>query len=461
MTSHYHLSQFHCKLLELRVNFYHWWNSNGIVGNPERHPDILTRRLKNIPLISLRNSECAAYLVAVGYDKGSALGSPVRSPVQLPASPQVKKIEPLSKKISSPERRRFHGSYQLRVVEQLDAPPVTKSGGSEIEERLETPLPENQWEDPQDPENSPIEEQYPQDGVKRNRSITRFFPFRAKKMKFIKTPPLEESDNEVPPPPPPTKPQRQVSIIEPNEEENPKYHEFESDYYDSMLVDAGRRGENRRAFSDITNSSTMVFRPLKAILKRDFGEMYDSGDPFNHARESMRVERPASRHSVVSAPGRKSTRPGSHLFTTIINDISLNAALQANGLAPRRRITKQVNPDFTNLNDYTSIMSTQSKRYQKQERPLSMESYGSHAFVIGPEADLASGIGPMTIVLENAGDRRQSTLNYGTDIIADYQLSDRTFSRGENVLVSRPHTRDEKDHSAIFVPQLDQLDYLD
>ncbi|KAG7811677.1 hypothetical protein KL921_001943 [Ogataea angusta] len=441
-----------------------------------------------MPLISLRNAEFAAYLVSLGIDKdtGLHLGVPIselakrherlRQTIKLLGLGQREPQQQHSETNEKSNSWRLDNRYHLRVVEQLDAPPedeVNKKTGAEADEEEHEGVEEHATEMPQNPENTPIDEaQQMQDqeervvqqqqlapqghsNARRDRSLARFLPFKAKRKKFIKTPPLEQ-ENELPPPPPPTKPHRKVSISLPTE--YLQYDEPDSDsvFGESLLRDIDRPSIGRRAVSDITNASTTVFRPLKAILKRELIE---------NSKPSSRSLRPTSEISPNSAPGKKTTLPGSHLFSTIINDISLNAALQANGLAPKRRIPREVKPDFTNLNDYSSIMNNENKaqKLNRQERPMSLDSCLNQTIIIEAKPELIEESSPLALVLESSENHPYSTLGYGMDIITNYQYADDTLSRQDENQLRQKTVLDKVDvvklnDPAIFLPHLEHLE---
>ncbi|KAG7902609.1 hypothetical protein KL935_001517 [Ogataea polymorpha] len=485
MSTHYHLSQLQCKLLELRVHFHHWWNSGGGRRDPEKHPNILTRRLKNMPLISLRNAEFAAYLISLGIDKdtGLHLGVPIselakrherlRQTIKLLGLGRSEPHQKHNETNEKPESWRLDNSYYLRVVEKLDAPPkneINETADAESDEEL---VDELATEKPHNLESTPVDEaqqmrdqeegmvaqqQLDPQGLghpRRDRSFARFLPFRAKRKKFIKTPPLEQ-ENEPPPPPPSTKPPRKVSISLPTQYLQYDEPDSGSVFGESLLRDIDRPSIGRRAISDVTNASTTVFRPFKAILKRELVE---------NPKPSSRSLRPTSERTSNFAPGKKSTLPGSHLFTTIINDISLNAALQANGLAPRRRIPREVKPDFTNLNDYSSIMNNENKaqKVNRQERPMSLDSCLNQTIIIEAKPELIEKSSPLALVLESSENYPYSTLGYGMDIITNYQYADDTLSRQDENQLCQKLMLDKVDvvkpnDPTILLPHLQHLE---
>ncbi|KAG7873452.1 hypothetical protein KL916_002401 [Ogataea parapolymorpha] len=438
-----------------------------------------------MPLISLRNAEFAAYLISLGIDKdtGLHLGVPIselakrherlRQTIKLLGLGRSEPHQQHSETNEKPNSWRLDNRYYLRVVEKLDAPPeneVNETADAETDEEL---VDEPATEKPHNPENSPVDEaqqmrdqgegmvaqqQLVPQGLshaRRDRSFARFLPFKAKRKKFIKTPPLEQ-ENEPPPPPPSTKPPRKVSISLPTEYLQYDEPDSGSVFGESLLRDIDRPSIGRRAVSDITNASTTVFRPLKAILKRELIE---------NPKPSSRSLRPTSERTPNSAPGKKSTLPGSHLFSTIINDISLNAALQANGLAPRRRIPREVKPDFTNLNDYSSIMNNENKaqKLNRQERPMSLDSCLNQTIIIEAKPELIEESSPLALVLESSENYPYSTLGYGMDIITNYQYADDTLSRQDENQLRQKLMLDKVDvvkpnDPAIFLPHLEHLE---
>ncbi|KAG7733978.1 hypothetical protein KL948_001180 [Ogataea haglerorum] len=440
-----------------------------------------------MPLISLRNAELAAYLISLGIDKdtGLHLGVPIsefakrherlRQTVQLLGLGQSEPHQHHCETHEESNSWYLDKTYHLRVVEQLDPPPeneIYETAGAETDEGDQEPVDGPATEKPHNAENARVGEAQqirqqeectvtqqplaPQglDHAKRDRSFARFLPFKAKRKKFIKTPPLEQ-ENEVPLPPQATKSSRKVSISLPTE-----YLQYDepgsgSLFGESLLRDIEKPSIGRRAFSDITNASTTVFRPLKAILKRELIE---------NPKPSSRSLRPTSEVTLNSAPGKKTTLPGSHLFSTIINDISLNAALQANGLAPRRRIPREVKPDFTNLNDYSSIMNNENtaQNLNRQDRTMSLDSCLNQTIIIEAKPELIEESSPLALVLESSENYPYSTLGYGMDIITNYQYADDTLPRQDENHLRQKMILDKVDvvklnDASIFLPHLEHL----
>ncbi|ODV84210.1 hypothetical protein CANARDRAFT_8888 [[Candida] arabinofermentans NRRL YB-2248] len=301
--------------------------------------------------------------------------------------------------------------------------------------------------------------------TKKKSGISKLLKMKPKRKKFIRTPPTEDS--------------ALFSGLDPSATAMIEETKLVTKPYKKVFVLSPTKSPPYNSFLPVTEQSNSAFWPasqeqgseVEIVPSRDADSNYSSNIAHylfrlkklkrtvsrGHSSDQRFQNRFVASETLTTASGENYTtdqmldrKPS--IYKTVINYVSLNAALKASG-GNEIKVDKKVNSGFTNVNDYSSVFGKENS--SQINVPKANQSFDScvNETILIEKKPVDGSSAPLSIVLQspNTGnfyDRHNeednddtSTYGYDSNLISTYLASDGSQSNEPSPLLVIPRKK--------------------